>query len=65
MFGIGLGEAAIILAVALLLVRPEDLPGLARRLGRIRASLKELLRAFNADEAEKSGSKEDRDDRLE
>jgi Sec-independent protein translocase protein TatA len=65
MFGIGLGEAALILVVALILVRPEDLPGLARRLGQARASIRELFKAFGADEAEKSDSKEDRDDRLE
>jgi sec-independent protein translocase protein TatB len=35
MFGIGLGEIAVVLVVALVLIRPKDLPALLRKAGRL------------------------------
>ena len=35
MFGVGLGEATVLLVIALLVVGPERLPGYAQQLGRL------------------------------
>jgi Sec-independent protein translocase protein TatA len=42
MFGIGLGEIAVVLAVALVLIKPEDLPALFRRAGRLWGELRAM-----------------------
>lgn len=41
MFGIGASELLVILCVAVVFVRPKDLPKLMRRLGRLYARAKE------------------------
>jgi len=40
MFGIGLSELVVILCVAIVFIRPKDLPRLLRRLGRLYARAK-------------------------
>ncbi len=46
MFGIGLPELIIIMAVALIVVGPEKLPGLARSLGKGMIELKKAVNSF-------------------
>ena len=64
MFGIGLPELILIMAVALIVVGPEKLPDLAKSLGRGIAELKKaassLKESFNEDD-EKSSDWEGRD----
>ena len=42
MFGIGFGEILIVLLIAIIFVRPEDLPKLLRSAGRLYGQLKKL-----------------------
>jgi Tat protein translocase TatB subunit len=54
MFGIGIGELAVVLGVALIVVGPEDLPKIARWLAKAlkmaRNSVKQLMDTINMDE---------------
>lgn len=54
MFGIGMAEFMVIMAVALIIVGPEDLPKVARWLAKaikyLRRSIKEITEAINMDE---------------
>jgi len=42
MFGIGLGELAVILVAIVILVNPKDLPALFRKAGRLWSELRSL-----------------------
>lgn len=42
MFGIGLGEIALVLVAALVLISPKDLPALVRRAGRLWGELRAM-----------------------
>ena len=65
MFGLGLWEIAAIALVAVLFIKPADIPKVARFIGRIygtltqfaRSSLK-MLREMEADSEEKGNPKE-------
>jgi sec-independent protein translocase protein TatB len=54
MFGIGMAEFMVIMAVALIIVGPEDLPKVARWLAKaikyLRRSIKDITAAINLDE---------------
>ncbi|PIZ31141.1 MAG: hypothetical protein COY40_02830 [Alphaproteobacteria bacterium CG_4_10_14_0_8_um_filter_53_9] len=51
MFNLGLGEIVVIAAVALVFVRPEEIPAVARKLGMIWATARMnwdgMMRGFN------------------
>ncbi|MCR5108406.1 MAG: twin-arginine translocase TatA/TatE family subunit [Lachnospiraceae bacterium] len=49
MAGIGFGEILLILLVAFIIVGPEDLPKLARKVGKQVKKLKTLMREINDD----------------
>jgi sec-independent protein translocase protein TatB len=42
MFGIGLGEIALVLVAAIVLINPKDLPALFRRAGRLWGELRAM-----------------------
>ena len=61
MFNIGIGELLIVLVVAFVIVGPDDLPKVARWLGRQVGALKRLIREIKAETGWDELEKEVRD----
>ena len=53
MFGLGLGEIAVIAIVALIFIKPEKMPDMLRQAGRLFGKLQQLANSFK-EEIEKS-----------
>lgn len=49
MFGLSLGEVLILAAIALIVIGPEDLPKLARQIGRFVNDIKRSTQSFTED----------------
>jgi sec-independent protein translocase protein TatB len=56
MFGIGLGEIALILVAALVLIKPEELPVLLRKAGRLWGRLRAM--SDNAKDAARDAARD-------
>ena len=55
MFGISFSEILLILVIAVIIFGPEQLPGIARKTGRLVASLRNMGMNFRAQFYEQSG----------
>ena len=75
MFNVGAGEVLVILVIALIVIGPQKLPGLARQIGRGLGKIRRLISSFQQEiqaaadlpieaEARKSGSDAGSDARL-
>jgi len=53
MFGLGIGEIAVIALVALIFIKPDKLPGVLRQAGKISGRLQRLAGSFR-EEMEKN-----------
>lgn len=67
MFGIGLGEIAVVLVAAVVLINPKDLPVLFRKAGRLWGELRDLsdkAKAEARDAARDIGIGDDKEGRV-
>ena len=67
MFGIGLGEIAVVLVAAVILINPKDLPVLFRKAGRLWGELRAMsdkAKAEARDAARDIGIEDDKEGRV-